>query len=284
VTDGGAEQRLAAIYAEISRLRLRALVMGGHAVRFYGVDRSTVDFDLAIALAAAEWSDLPRILSGSPLLSAAREGPSWRPDDFRRFEIGSLPDGRPERLEFWRRNHLLAPFSELDARKTVGPYGGGTVGFLGLDDLIRSKETEREDDWRDVRLLEEIADERRLASPARGDHVSALAAVRSTRGFETARRQGILASNEATRHAAAAAAHPVTRAFLAPYAATVPIPETIGDEGLRALLTGVLTTVEPGSARHLALVEAVRRLHQRSCMAADRADKERSAGMPPGPR
>lgn len=34
------------------------------------------------------------------------------------------------------------------------------VAFLGIDDLIRSKETEREDDWRDVALLEEIADER----------------------------------------------------------------------------------------------------------------------------
>lgn len=277
MTGGGAEPRLAAIYAEIARLGLRALVMGGHAVRFYGVDRSTIDYDLAIALGASEWNDLPRILSGSPLLAGSREGQSWRPEDFRRFEIGSLPDGRPERLEFWRRNHLLAPFPELEARKVAGSYGGGTVEFLGLDDLIRSKETEREDDWRDVRLLEEIADERRLAAAAADGGVSALAAVRSQRGFETARGRGILGLNEPTRRAAAAAAHPVTRAFLAPYAPSVPIPDTIGDDAVRSLLTGVLTSVEPGSARHLALVEAVRRLHQRVCMAADRADKERSA-------
>ena len=278
MSGGGAEQRLAAIYAEISRLGLRALVMRGHAVRFYGVDRSTIDYDLAIALAAAEWNDLPRILCRSPVLSAAREGQSWRPDDFRRFEIGLLPDGRPERLEFWRRNHLLAPFSELDARKVVGPYGGGTVGFLGLDDLIRSKETEREDDWRDVRLLEEIADERRLAAAPQDGVVTALAAIRSQRGFETARGRGILGPHEQTGRAAAAAAHPVTRAFLAPYAPTIPVSETIGDGAIRSLLTGVLTSVEPGSARHLALVEAVRRLQQRICMAADRADKERAAG------
>ena len=204
MTAGGAEQRLAEIYAELGRLGLRALVMGGHAVRFYGVDRSTIDFDLVIALDVSEWRHLPRILAASPMLAASREGQSWRPDDFRRFEIGSLPDGRPERLEFWRRNHLLASFDALEARKVVGRYGGGEVGFLGLDDLIRSKETERED------------------APA------------------------------------------------------VPIGEAIGDEAIRSLLTGVLTTVQPGGARHLALVEAVRRLYQRRCMAADRADKERT--------
>lgn len=84
------------------------------------------------------------------------EGVSWRPDSFRRFVLGRLPDGREERLEFWRRNHLLAPFDELHARRTEGAYGGETIAFIGLDDLIRSKETEREDDWRDVSLLEEL--------------------------------------------------------------------------------------------------------------------------------
>jgi hypothetical protein len=34
--------------------------------------------------------------------------------------------------------------------------------------------------------------------------------------------------------------------------------------------------VTPGSARHLALVEAVRRLYRREAMEADRADKEAS--------
>jgi hypothetical protein len=280
VTGGGAEERLAAIYAEIARLGLRALVMGGHAVRFYGVDRSTVDYDLVIALDPPRWGDLLRIVAASPLLTAAREAQSWRPNEFRRFEIGTLPDGRPERLEFWRQNHLLAPFPELEARKVVGSYGGADVGFLGLDDLIRSKETEREDDWRDARLLEEIADERRLAAAMASlpsGAVAALSGIRSQRGFETAQRKGIPGANEWTLQAAALSVHPVTRAFLAPFVPAVPVPETMGDEATRSLLTGVLTTVEPGSTRHLALVEAVRRLYQRRCMAADRADKERAA-------
>lgn len=276
MTGGSAEQRLAVIYAEIRRLGLSALVMGGHAVRFYGVDRSTIDYDLAIALDAAGWNDFARILAASPLFAAAREGHSWRPPDFRRFEIGSLPDGRPERLEFWRRNHLLAPFAELDARKVVGSYGGSDVGFLGLDDLIHSKETEREDDWRDVRLLEEIADDRRLAAASSGSVVSALAGLRSRRGFETAHQMGILGANESTRQAAAASGHPVSRALLAPYAPALPTPDTLDNEAIRTLLAGVLKSVEPGSVRHFALVEAVRRLYQRMCMAADRADKEKA--------
>jgi hypothetical protein len=88
------------------------------------------------------------------------------------------------------------------------------------------------------------------------------------------RRRGAAARRHLRRHVGAPGDTRVSGAFRA----SVRIPDTIGDEAVRALLTGMLTTVEPGSARHLALVEAVRRLYQRICMAADRADKERSAG------
>ncbi len=79
MTGAAAEQRLAQIIGELDRLALPALVMGGHAVRFYGVDRSTIDFDLIVAMPQPQWADLPRVLSASPLLATAREGPSWRP-------------------------------------------------------------------------------------------------------------------------------------------------------------------------------------------------------------
>ncbi len=67
-------------------------------------------------------------------------------------------------------------------------------------------------------------------------------------------------------------------AFLAPLAPEVPAtraalwPQAIGD-----LLAGALVRVQPGSPRHLALVEAIRRLHRRAAMAADRDDKRRAA-------
>jgi hypothetical protein len=182
-----------------------------------------------------------------------------------------LPDGREERLEFWRRNHLLAPFDELWMRRAEADYGGRMLSFLGLDDLIRSKETEREDDWRDVSLLEEIADERRLVrAPADG-----LAHLRSRRGFELAVARGLLDAAVAAT-ALPAARDAIAVAYLAPWASSAPLPPASVTGAATELLAGPLRTVAPGSARHLALVEAVRRLYRRAAMAADRAEKERT--------
>jgi hypothetical protein len=79
-------------------------------------------------------------------------------------------------LECWRRNHLLAEFTKLYAGRAEGLYGGRTVAFLGLSDLLH------------------------------------------------------------------------------------------------------LSKVDPGSSRHLALVEAVRRLYKRDAMDADRQDKLGESG------
>jgi len=267
------------VAAALAALGLRALVMGGHAVRFYGVDRATIDFDFCLALQPAEWQQLPGRLAGSPLFAgpAFREGPSWRPASFLRFVIGQLPDGKEERLEIWRRNHLLAPFPELFSRRSEGVYGGRSVLFLGLDDLIRSKETEREDDWRDVGLLEEIADERRLAAARTpSDQVTALSKLRSRRGFERALSGGLLTDEASIRAALDSATHPISRAYLLPVAVRSGRVRRLEDLGLGDAAPA-LCDVAPGSARHLALVEAVRRLYRRDAMAADRADKEREA-------
>src|SRR5262249_36652269 len=116
--------------------------MGGHAVRYYGLARNTIDFDLH--LAPDGWDLLTSRLVASGLFAQAPiEGPSWRPDSFRRFQVGRLEDGREEWLEFWRTNHLLRTFDELATRHEDGEYGGRRLPFLGLPDLIRSKETER---------------------------------------------------------------------------------------------------------------------------------------------
>ena len=158
-----AADRLGEIVSAIERLGIAYLVMGGHAVRYYGVDRNTIDYDLHIAL--VDWDHLGEILKRDPFPASCglTEGESWRPQVFRRFLIGSLPDEREEWLEFWRRNHLLAPFTEMHQRREQGLYGGRKIAFLSLPDLIRSKETERESDWRDIELLEGIFDARNLA-------------------------------------------------------------------------------------------------------------------------
>src|SRR5262245_14655757 len=213
------DARLATVFRELTSLGVQHLVMGGHAVRFYGVDRSTLDYDFCVAASDQEWADLPELLAQSRLFHGGgiHEGPSWRPDAFRRFVIGALPDGREERLELWRKNHLLPAFADLAARRGTGVYGGEALEFLGIDDLIRSKETERDDDWRDVLLLEEIADERRMvAAHTSADRIDALAHLRSRRGFERARSAGWLDGGDEAVRALRSSAHVISRALLAP--------------------------------------------------------------------
>lgn len=103
-------------------------------VRYYGLARNTIDFDLHLApdgrdVLSQRLGQIP-LFAGQPI----PEGPSWRPHAFRRFQIGQLPDGREEWLEFWLENHLLPPFPELLARCEQGPYGGRALPFLALPD------------------------------------------------------------------------------------------------------------------------------------------------------
>jgi hypothetical protein len=121
------------------------------------------------------------------------EGPSWRPQSFRRFQIGRLPDGREEWLEFWLGNHLLPPFPELHARREQGLHGGRVLSFLALPDLMRSKETERAVDWQDIAILEEFLDARMLAGAESGEMglPEALSGIRSRSGFESALKRGV---------------------------------------------------------------------------------------------
>jgi hypothetical protein len=158
------EERLAFLYGTLRDLGLPCLVMGGHAVRFYGVDRVTIDYDMHVALDESVWSGL-------------------------------------------REELLRAPFDQLWERRSEGPYGNDEVAFLGLHDLIRSKETEREDDWRDVALLEEVADERCLAAAeAGGVQPETLSRLRSRRGYDRALRAGLLADATLVEAACALAA------------------------------------------------------------------------------
>lgn len=251
--------------------------MGGHAVRHYGVDRATLDYDFHVALGPEEWAGLAKLLRTASGLRDLVEGPSWRPGAYRRFVIGRLSDGREERLAFWRHNHLLAPFDALFARREVAEYGGARIDFLGLADLIRSKETEREDDWRDVRLLEEIADERLLASASDGAAIAtALASLRSRKGFELAIERSLYGDRALVENAARQVTHALPAALIAPLSdpECFPVPED--QRALMAPFIRALSAAPFASARHLALSEAIRRVYQTRAREADRIDKEKA--------
>jgi hypothetical protein len=266
------DQKLARIARSLKDAGIDALVMGGHAVRYYGIDRNTIDFDLVTSLATPEELRLrlPKIES----LADIREEPVWRSRDFARFEIGRLPDGREEWLEFWLRNHLLADFPSLKARAEIGPYGGEQVAFLSIPDLLKSKETERESDWQDIALLEEVQDARNHASvgTAPDSLGQLLANLRSRRGMDRASDLRLLDDRDVVEKAVASCSHPATYAFLFPIAPdshhnrlAVPVDPS-------SLLS--LRSATFGSPKHFALVEICRRAYKRYAMDLDRADKQ----------
>lgn len=268
------DERLAWVAAGLEAGGISCLVMGGHAVRFYGLARNTNDFDLQAA--ADSWDDLTDRLARSPLFATQTlvEGPSWRPGAFRRFRLGALADGRDEWLEFWKENHLLPPYAELRPRAERGEVAGREVWFLGLADLIRSKETERDADWSDVAVLEQFLDNRVLARVKGGtlSPADALASLWSRAGFEAYLAEGVLTDAAAVVSALSRSTHPVTQAFLIPYSPDAPIAEPV--LAIEPVILTRLRTTTPASPLHLSLVEIVRRRYIAFRKDTDRKDKE----------
>jgi len=267
--------RLAEIISALEQVGLTVLVLGGHAVRYYGLDRNTIDYNLL--LSPAGWDDLGSQLNQSTLAAGRplARGPSWRPGSFQRFFLGQLPDGRDEWLEFWRNNHLLPPFVDLYGRREEGAFGGRTLAFLSLPDLIRSKETEREKDWQDVAVLEEIHDGRLLHQMTAGTISldQALARLRSRRGLESFSQGGYLKDPTVVRQALLLTRLSITQAILLPFAGVnaAPVQSTVPME---PVVVNRLRTVAPASALHLALIEVVRRQYKLAMQNADAADKQ----------
>jgi len=248
--------------------------MGGHAVRYYGLNRDTVDFDLQVA--TESWDVLDARLRTTRLAVPGMfvEGDSWRRTTFRRFQIGRLDDGREEWLEFWKANHLLSDFEDVFRRREVGMYGGRSIPFMSLPDLIRSKETQRAADWRDVERLEEFLDARHLARVTHGELpvAAALAQIRSRPGYESFLQVGRLKSEGDVRAALASAQTPMTVGYLLPSTPTADLPDL--EPRIEPVVIRKLRTIVPGSEVHLALVEALRRRYRQARQDADRADKE----------
>ena len=248
--------------------------MGGHAVRYYGIDRNTIDFDLVTSLSTPEQlrDRLPQVAA----LGLIREEPVWRSGDFARFEIGRLPDGREQWLEFWLRNHLLGDFASLKSRAEVGTYGGGQVAFLSIADLMKSKETERESDWQDIALLEEVQDARHLAAVASGPDalVRLLSRLRSRRGMDRVVERRLLEDRDAVAKAVASCTHPATYAFLHPVAGAAAPAAPSAAPSIEPATRAALSAAAFGSAKHFAVVEICRRAYKRQAMEVDRADKQ----------
>ena len=118
----------------------------------------------------------------------------------------------------------------------------------------------------------------RLANArATSDARHVLSALRSRKGFQIARLSGLLDDESVVSHAIADCQHPVSFAFLVPFVKGAAPPPGLR-VGIDEAYLAPLRCVEPGSVKHVALVEVVRRAYKRWAMDADRFDKELRSG------
>ena len=86
------DEKLARLFDSLLKTGIDVLVMDGHAVRHYGVDRNTNDFDLVTSLKTPK--ELKQRVSMTDWLTGTREAIVWRHQDFARFEIGRWRKGK----------------------------------------------------------------------------------------------------------------------------------------------------------------------------------------------
>lgn len=72
-----AEEKLARISSALADAGLESLVMGGHAARYYGVERNTNDFDLYVSAPSVEELKARLADANIPAEFPPQEGPSW---------------------------------------------------------------------------------------------------------------------------------------------------------------------------------------------------------------
>jgi hypothetical protein len=153
------------LFEALGRYDVRYVVVGGLAMNLHGVERATMDVDLAVALDAG---NLSRAIDAFAALHLKPIAPI------------ALDDARdPARLAQWRREkNMIAlglqstegfaptvgvltqpavPFSKLEADSIEKALGGITIRIASIDDLIALKRAGgREVDAADIRALETL--------------------------------------------------------------------------------------------------------------------------------
>jgi predicted nucleotidyltransferase len=139
----------------------RYLLVGGQAVLLHGVVRATKDIDIFIP---KDLENLERILDalGELPYRIARE---IDPVDALRKPITIIGDDpRVDLLTFGQG----LPFDEALARCCEVEVEGVRIPYMGLDDLIRMKDTSRLQDQSDVQSLRRLKALRAGGSPSPG--------------------------------------------------------------------------------------------------------------------
>jgi|GEM_PF-810776 len=134
----------------LNRRGVRYLVMGGWATIAHGVPRTTLDVDLYVD------PSLPNIERLASALSEIGFGIAKEldPKEILKRRIFLFSD--QIRVDIFIRPIGLDNFEDCWERRLEKEFESVAIPFLGADDLIRSKETGREQDRADIEALSEL--------------------------------------------------------------------------------------------------------------------------------
>lgn len=127
------------------------LVIGGWAAIAHGLPRTTQDVDLFIRPAESNVARLIKALSKIGFGIAA----DLQPEEILRRKVFLFAD--QIRIDIHTQPWKLKEFAACKSRRLEKRFDGIRIPFLGLEDLIRSKDTDREQDRRDVEALRKIS-------------------------------------------------------------------------------------------------------------------------------
>lgn len=151
------------LFGALQSADVKYVLVGGLAMNLHGVERSTMDIDLAIALDDANLQRAVTALRGQDLIPAipagwddvVRPGQLDRWHDEKRMLALSLRkrEGIAPSVDILTRPPV--PFEQLFANRIVKDIAGVLVSLAGIDDLIALKRVAgRKIDLSDVEALE----------------------------------------------------------------------------------------------------------------------------------
>lgn len=130
-------------------------MIGGWAAIAHGVPRTTVDVDLFVR---PELGNIEKLISA---LSAVGFGIARELDAKTVLEQHVFLFADQIRVDLFTRPWGLSDFDACWRQRREISWKGTTIPFLGIDDLIRSKETGRDEDSADIEALRQIAEKRK---------------------------------------------------------------------------------------------------------------------------
>jgi hypothetical protein len=143
--------------SSIRKSGAKTLLMGGQACVFYGAAEFSRDLDL---LLLADEANLDRLRTALDRLGAEPIAiPTLAAENLNRglavhFRC-SREDVNGLRIDVMSVLRGVAKFDELWSRRTTIEVEGAEVDMLSLEDLVRSKKTQRDKDWPMIRRLVE---------------------------------------------------------------------------------------------------------------------------------